>query len=374
MRSQVKGPGKGGKFKMGLYKRKGSRFYWITFRVNGKKISESTKTANKKLADRIYAKRITEIAEGRWFPNEAKKRTFEELEERYMREHSAIHKAQSSHTRDMYSFKQLSTTFEGLRLSEITPAKISDYKSIRQSKGAKTATIAKELELLRNALNHANEWGWMTINPFSRVKIEKANNKIERWLTAEEEERLLNASPPWLREMIIFALNTGTRQGEMLSLRWPQVDLFRRTATILLTKNKERRTIPLNQTAMDVLKTKSKVRHISGYVFTSQAGTGIQARNLLRAYYIAREKAGLEDVRWHDLRHTFATRMVQAGVDIYRVKELLGHKSITMTMRYAHHYPESLRPGVMALDKTATVWLQLAEKKASGNLPSPQTL
>ncbi|HDO22975.1 MAG TPA: hypothetical protein ENG86_09055, partial [Nitrospirae bacterium] len=75
-----------------------------------------------------------------------------------------------------------------------------------------------------------------------------------------------------------------------------------------------------------------------------------------------------------DLRHTFATRMVQAGVDIYRVKELLGHKSITMTMRYAHHYPESLRPGVMALDKTATVWLQLAEKKASGNLPSPQTL
>jgi integrase len=70
----------------------------------------------------------------------------------------------------------------------------------------------------------------------------------------------------------------------------------------------------------------------------------------LRAFYSAREKAGLRDVRFHDLRHTFATRLVQAGVDLYVVKELLGHKSLKMTMRYAHHYPESLRHGVDVLD------------------------
>jgi site-specific recombinase XerD len=102
---------------------------------------------------------------------------------------------------------------------------------------------------------------------------------------------------------------------------------------------------------MDLLKTKSKVQSISGYVFTSQASTKIDAANLLRAYFSARKKANLEDVRFHDLRHTFATRLVQSGVDLYVVKELLGHKTIAMTMRYAHHYPESLRHGVDVLDK-----------------------
>jgi integrase len=128
------------------------------------------------------------------------------------------------------------------------------------------------------------------------------------------------------------------------------VDLKRRTATLLVTKNKERRTIPLNQTLIDLLSSKGRVRNISGYVFVTQAGTRIDARNLLRAFYSARKTARLEDVRFHDLRHTFATRLVQAGVDLYKVKELLGHKTISMTMRYAHHYPESLRSSVEVLD------------------------
>jgi integrase len=166
----------------------------------------------------------------------------------------------------------------------------------------------------------------------------------------EEEQRLLDAALPWLREIIIFALNTGMRQNEILSLKWSQVDLFRRTATLIETKNKEKRTIPINQTVLEILKSKDRVRSISGYVFTSQTGSKLDARNLLRAFYAARKKVGLEDVRFHDLRHTFATRLVQAGVNLYVVKELLGHKSLTMTMRYAHHYPESLRHGVEVLD------------------------
>ncbi len=191
----------------------------------------------------------------------------------------------------------------------------------------------------------------MDRSPFERIRIDKFNNKVERWLTSEEEKRLLEVSPVWLREIIIFALNTGMRQGEILSLQWPQVDLSRRTATLLETKNKEIRTVPLNQTVCEMLSVKGKIRHISGYVFTSQAGTKIDARNLLRSFYIARKEAKLEDVRFHDLRHSFATRLVQAGIDLYVVKELLGHKTITMTMRYAHHYAESLRHGVDILDK-----------------------
>ena len=344
---------------MGLYKRKGSQFYWMSFRVDGRRFFESTGTTNKKLAERIYAKRITEIAEGRWFPNEAKKRTFEELKERYMKEHSIVNKTPKSALRDETSFKHLTGFFDDLKLSEITPSKISEYKSLRRSEGAKTATIARELEVLRHALNLAvREWEWLERNPFEKVKIERPNNKIERWITKDEEERLLKNSPEWLKEIIIFALNTGMRQSEI----WSEVDIFRRTVTVLESKNKEKRTIPLNQTGFLLLRKKSKVRNISGYVFASKAGTKIHPRNLLRAFYTAREKAGLEDVRFHDLRHTFATRLVQNGIDLYVVKELLGHKSITMTMRYVHHYPESLRSGVEVLDKVGYNLVTAGEK------------
>ncbi|MDA8103784.1 MAG: tyrosine-type recombinase/integrase [Nitrospiraceae bacterium] len=337
---------------MGLYKRKGSQFYWMTFRINGRKICESTGTTNRKLSERIHAKRVTEIAEGKWFQNESKRRTFEELRDRYMSDYAIPNKSPRTIEKDTYSFKRLSQFFGGLTLSEITPHRIADYKRIRREAGVKTATLARELEILRASLNIAvREWEWLEVNPFWKVKIEQPKGHKERWLTLEEENRLLDSCPTWLRDIVVFALNTGMRQNEILSLDWHEVDFFRRAITLLVTKNMEKRTIPLNQTVLEFLKTKSKVRHISGYVFSSSAGTKISPRNLLRAFYSARKKAGLEDVRFHDLRHTFATRLVQAGIEIYVVKELLGHKSLKMTMRYAHHYPESLRHGVDVLDR-----------------------
>ena len=334
--------------------RKRGRLWWVRLRKNGKLIERSTGTSSKELARRIELEVLRELIENRWFPNEAKRKTFEELRDRYMKDHSIPNKTSKSSVRDTSCFKHLSF-FSGLTLSEITPARISEYKSLRKTAGAKPTTLARELEVLRHALNLAvREWEWLDRNPFERVKIEKTNNKVERWLTLEEEQRLLNVSLPWLREIIVFALNTGMRQDEILSLKWSQIDLFRRTVILLQTKNKEKRTVPLNQTVLELLKAKSKVTHISGYVFASEVGTKIDARNLLRAFYSAREKAGLKDFRFHDLRHTFATRLVQAGINLYVVKELLGHKTLAMTimtMRYAHHYPESLRHGVEILDK-----------------------
>jgi len=347
----------------GPYKRKGSKNYWITFRNNGKKVYESTGTANKKLADRIYARRKLDVAEGKWFAAKIKPRTFGELKEKYMREHSKVHKAPKSNIRDISSFNHLDGFFGDCLLSEITPGRIAEYKSFRLAEGIRPATLARELEVLRHALNLAvREWEWLEKSPFEKVRIEKINNKSERWITKSEEHTLLDASQQWLREIIIFALNTGMRQNEILSLKWSEVDLSRRTVTVLETKNKEKRTIPINQTVFDLLRQKSRVKSISGYLFVSEAATKIDARNLLRAYYSARKTAKLEGVRFHDLRHTFATRLVQRGVDLYTVKELMGHKTITMTMRYAHHNPESLRHGVEVLDRAtqdlAPKWLQ----------------
>lgn len=96
---------------------------------------------------------------------------------------------------------------------------------------------------MRHALNLAvREWEWLERSPFEKVKIDKVDNKIERWLSPEEEERLIQSSLPWLKEIIAFALNTGARQGEILSLKWSEISLQRGTVTFLKTKNKEKRT------------------------------------------------------------------------------------------------------------------------------------
>ena len=111
----------------------------------------------------------------------------------------------------------------------------------------------------------------------------------------EEEEKLLSASPVWLKEILVFAINTGLRQGEILDLKWGRVNLFRRTVAILEQKNKGNDTLPLNGKAFEVLKARAKVRHLKiDHVFYNGAGNRIEARNLLRAFYSAVKKAGLE--------------------------------------------------------------------------------
>lgn len=187
---------------MGLYKRKDSRFYWMSFRINGRTVFESTGTPNRKLAEKIHARRLSDIIEGRWFPDEAKHRIFEELRDRYMKEHSQVYKTPKSTLRDETSFKHLSKFFGGLTLAEITPARISEYKSLRRTEKAKPATLARELEVFRHSLNLAvREWEWLERNPFEKVKIEKPQNKKERWISPEEEQRLLDAALPWLKEI-----------------------------------------------------------------------------------------------------------------------------------------------------------------------------
>lgn len=155
----------------------------------------------------------------------------------------------------------------------------------------------------------------MTDKSCRKVSREKVRNERDRWLTVNEEKKLIekcvlhptlkeNKTEPryWLREVVVFALSTGMRQDEILSLEWPDVDLFRKTVTVVRSKNGEKRTIPLNRKAFELLKEKVKVRHIrDSHVFAREACTKILRRNLLRAFYNVLDRARIEDFRFHDL-------------------------------------------------------------------------
>jgi integrase len=255
-------------------------------------------------------------------------------------------------------------------LCEISPKVINEFKIRRLSEGIKPATVNRELATMKKAFNLAvKEWEWVRDNPVLRVSMEKEENQRDRWLTFEEEEKLLKVCPDWLRELVIFALNTGMRLGEIISLEWKGVDLFRKTITIFKSKNKELRTIPINGVVFEMLKNKSRVKSIkTNLVFYTPSHTMYLKTSIDHAFKKALKKAGIEDFRWHDLRHTFATRLIQAGVDFYKVQKLLGHKTPLMTQRYAHHYPESLRDAVEVLDKYVTNLSQLDGDKISQGL------
>ncbi len=344
---------------MGLVKR--GETWWMSFVYEGRQVRRSTGTSDKRLAEAILGKIRAQIVEGRFFekPKE-ESHTFEELMERYLTEHAA---RRANRQREQYCVNNLKGFFGNPQLCQVTPKQIVTYKNKRFADGVKPATINRELTTLKKAFNLARrEWEWCDDNPVCRVSMERENNTRDRWLTAEEEMRLVNAALPWFREVVIFALNTGMRMGEITALTWAGVDLFRRTVTVFRSKNGERRTIPINQTVLVLLKHKhSKRDNTTDLVFTSQAGTALDGANIRRALASALKTSKIQDFHFHDLRHTCATRMVQAGVDLYKVQRILGHKSPIMTQRYAHHYPESLRDGVEALEAGRSFSTNLAQ-------------
>ncbi|UVT18541.1 MAG: site-specific integrase [Nitrospira sp.] len=336
---------------MGLVKR--NHVWWMSFMFQGCQVRRSTGTTDKRLAESILCKVKVQIAEGRFFERrEEEDRTFKEMMDRYMEERAVL-KAPKSHGRDRTALNHLLPVFGDRVLAEIAPKLLAAYKIQRRNEQAAPATINKELQLVRHAFNVAmREWEWCRENPMHRVSLEQVRNEVDRWLTANEEERLLAASSPWLQEMIRFGLNTGMRQGEILNLQWQDVDFTRGTLMVMKSKNGTRRTIPLNSTVYELLAAKQAATGASrGPVFKTPLGNTLQVRFLVREFCEARDRAGIPDFRFHDMRHTFATRLVQRGIDLYKVQRLLGHKTGTMTQRYAHHSPESLRDGVNVLDE-----------------------
>jgi integrase len=227
---------------------------------------------------------------------------------------------------------------------------------------------------LKDCFNIAmKQWEWVDSNPVAKIPMEKEPQGRVRFLNDEEFDRLCDACPEWLRPIVLTARHTGMRKENILSLKWNQVDLFRRVITLEHTKNDERLSIPINDTLMELFKRLSKVRHIkSQFVFFHPNAKRKSAKgkfNGKRYYEVkssfqeALKKAGIKDFRFHDLRHCFASDLVQREVDLYVVQKLLGHKSQAMTQRYSHLAPENLRNAVLKLDEKINTNLRHCEKE-----------
>jgi len=181
-----------------------------------------------------------------------------------------------------------------------------------------------------------------------------------RYLTENEYYRLLNVLedktlPKWLKPIVEVALQTGLRQGNILNLKWSQVNLFSRVITIeaISMKNKKNFRIPLTPKVVDILKEFQKVKQIEGYVFHDN-GKRIYPKKLQRAFKKACKLAGIENFTFHDLRHDFASYLVQSGIDLHRISKWLGHSDTRMTEKYAHLDVEHLRDTIPVLEKRGT--------------------
>ncbi|HHT9134604.1 MAG TPA: tyrosine-type recombinase/integrase [Candidatus Avalokitesvara rifleensis] len=330
---------------MGVYCKEGkdgkSRWY-IEYRVGGKKVRECV-GASKKVAENALAVRKAEILQGRYeLKKEIKSPLFEDFAGEYL-EYSRANKR--SYERDVSIIKALMPHFKKCRLSKITPFMVEKYKLAR-TKEVTRNTINRELDTFGHIFTMAIKWNKSSRNPVKEVKSYKVENRKERILTLEEIERLLACSNGHTRNIIILALNTGMRLREMLNIKWEDVNLIQGHITLRNTKNGRTRIVPMNQSVKNVIQSIEKTEN--AYVFYDRR-TGKPFNHIRTSFAKVLKKASISGFRFHDLRHTAATYMVLGGADLATVKEILGHSTIDMTMRYSHPTPESKLKAVNTL-------------------------
>ncbi|MHC4621322.1 MAG: tyrosine-type recombinase/integrase [Planctomycetota bacterium] len=273
--------------------------------------------------------------------NKGRAPAFSDFVDTYL-EYAKQHKR--SWKRDEGALRPLSDFLAPKRLNEVTAWDIERYKARRRQR-VEPATVNRDLAVVRHLFNMASKWGYKVDNPMDAVKPFKVDQAAIRVLTDEEERALYAAAAEHLRPVLVVALNTGLRRGELLTLQWEQVDMHEKVITVKHSKSGKVRYVPLNDMVWNYLHAQPG-GHDKGPVFTFQ---GNPVASIKTAFAAAVRRAGIPPLRFHDLRHTFATRMVLAGADLPTVQELMGHASITTTRRYAHPAPSHKRAAVNRL-------------------------
>jgi integrase len=360
----------------GLYKQKNSTVWWCCYKsLSGRVIRQSTKEVEYDKAVDFLMKRRGEVKSGK--EPEFKKilnYTFNDLAKEYRpwceRQRGAVAKQRC--------INQLVERFGNCSLRQFSTLMLEQYQTERLLKGAKhkairkgpegnkiavvlegtekankPATINRHIATIKHMFTKAVEWEMVEEDVLKRVRKVKMlpeNNKRLRYLSKEECQQLIETCSGNLKAIVTTALNTGMRRGEIFSLTWDQVDL--RHGFILLeeTKNGERREIPINETLRHVLE--ELPRRIDGGKVFFNAATGNGYETISKPFARACRLAQIVGFRFHDLRHTFASQLVMAGIDLTTVKELLGHKTLAMTLRYAHLAPSHKVKALDVLNET----------------------
>jgi len=318
-----------------VFKRKHN--YFINYSVNGERKREKI-GPDRKLAERVLNKRLTEIVENRYFDKKKEYQVlFDDFANEFLQTHSLVNKRPRVAKRDAGLIKQLSAHFSGKYLCDITPQSIEQYKTFRIEK-VKPATVNRELACLRVMINKAIAWDKAEDkNPFKKVKLFKENNIRERFLEKEEITKLLESCAPHLKPIVITALFTGMRHSEVFNLKWQDIDIHRDIINIPQTKSGKKQEIPMSGIVKKALIGVPK-HPGSAYVFCNTDGRPYT--NVRKSFDAALKKCGIINFTFHDLRRTFGSQLVMAGVNIKTVQELLRHKDIKTTMRYAHLTPD----------------------------------
>ncbi len=310
----------------------------------------------------------TAIHEGRHFKTtEAKRRTLGDLIDRYARDVLPTKKAKTQ-APQMGQLMYWKTHLGHKSLADCTPAilaeqrdtlkaapipsqaKDADYRDGLAPRSHSPATINRYLAALSHVFTYAvKELGWVDDNPLTKVSKEKEPRGRTRYLSEAERDRLLLAcrasASPDLYPAVIMSLATGARQMEIMGMRWAQVDLKRRVATLEDTKNGERRVLPLTGHALELLEARAKVRRIdTDLLFPARdrprrydtRPPEVKPLDLRTPFETALKRAEITDFTWHDLRHTAASYLAMNGASLAEIAAFLGHKTLAMVWRYAH--------------------------------------
>jgi integrase len=339
---------------MGIYRQKKSTVFWLSKTINGKQYYKSSGTSSKMEAKAIFESWVSDLKEqiltGKPIIKQApiNQISFSELSNKYLEFTSGRLK---SHDRLKSFINTLNKYFSKKNLTDFTVLDIENMQSDIIRRELSTAYANRLTAILKRMFKKALEWELIDESVFKRissVKLLRGEIKRLRYLTEEETERLINACNKEIRPIVITALNTGMRKSEIFNLTWDRVDLKNRIILLDKTKNGDRREIPINQTLLNTLS--GIVRNIkTDYVFYNPE-TLKPYYDIKKGFAGALKKAHIIDFHFHDLRHTFASRLVMAGADLATIQKLLGHKTINMTLRYAHLSNVHLKDAVNLLD------------------------
>jgi len=328
----------------GLYRRKGSPFWWIDAVLpDGRRVCQSTKLRLLEDAEEYLINLKARTYEAARSGVQVD-RTWREAVVRYLEENSD----KNSLPDDKDHLRKLDPYLGHRLLRDVCMDTLWPFIHHRKSEdGVSNATINRAMEIVRRILHLArDEWNWL--QRFSKIRMLKEPRRRIRYLTREQADQLLEELPEHLRPVVRYALATGCRMGEILQLDWQRVDFDRRVAWLDpgTTKNGEGRGIPLNSDAVLALRAVNGVHE--RFCFTYN---GARMQAIGSSWKRSLRRAGIEEFRFHDLRHTWASWHVMSGTSLQELMELGGWKSYEMVLRYAHLAPEHLADAAKRIER-----------------------